>query len=233
MRTPFAYLLALGLLVVGGLRAAPVAAATVTAKVTADNFYAIYLGSRTGQNVRFIGRNELGPGGNPGTFNWSQAETWTFDPLASDYLYIAAWSDNSVAQALIGQFTYTGGQFLTNLTDGWEVTLGNQDLGDNSPAPTVGSLGSVVAAATWNNVQYSLNHGVSPWGKIAGIADSAKWIWGTPLMNTAGSGAGEYQVFRRPLTGITPAPVPVPAPFVLLASALALLPVVRRRHPGV
>ena len=230
MRSPLVYLLALGVVMVGALRAAPVAAATVTATVTADNFYAIYLGSKTGQNVRFIGRNELGAGGNPGTYNWSQAETWSFAPLASDYLYIAAWSDNSIAQALIGQFTYTGGQFLTNLTDGWEVTLGNQDLGNNSPAPTVASLGSVVAAATWNNVQYSLNHGVSPWGKIAGISDSAKWIWGTPLMNTGGSGAGEYQVFRRPLTGITPAPVPVPAPMVLLASALALMPVLRRRH---
>ena len=222
-------LLALIFSIGAGFGATPAAAATITATLTADNYYAMYLGTSTGQDVRFIGRNELGRSGNPGTYNWSRAETWTFDPLASDYLYIAAWSDNSVAQGLIGQFTYAGGQFLSNLTDGWEVALGNLDLGDNSPAPTVGEFGSVVAAATWNSVQYFQNHGVSPWGTIAGISASAKWIWGTPNLNQSGSGAGEYQIFRRPLTGITPTPVPLPAPLALLATGLALLPGLRRR----
>lgn len=219
----------LGLLVGMGLRATPAAAATVTATLTADNYYAMYLGTSTGNDMRFIGRNELGRSGNPGTYNWSLAETWTFDPRATDYLYIAAWSDNSIAQGWIGQFTYTGGQFLTNLTDGWQVFLTNNDLGDNSPAPTASALSGIVSAAVWNNVQYALNHGVSPWGKIPGIADSAKWIWGTPDMTNRGSGAGEVQLFRRPLTGITPAPVPLPAPMLLLGSALAVIPLVRRR----
>jgi hypothetical protein len=221
------YLPVLALLLGVVLSPAPATAATVTATLTADNYYAVYLGTRTGRDVRFIGRNELGPNGSPGSFNWSRAETWAFDPLASDYLYIAAWSDNSVAQGLIGQFTYAGGQFLTNLTDGWEVALGNLDLGDNSPAPTVGEFGGVVAAASWNSVQYFQNHGVSPWGTIAGISGSAKWIWGTPNLNQSGSGAGEYQIFRRPLADITP--VPLPAPFALLGAGLALLPALRRR----
>ena len=112
-------------------------AATVTATLPADNFYALYLGAADGKNLRFIGRNELGPAGNPGSYNWSKAETWTLTPQTNDVLYIAAWSDNIVAQGLIGQFATGSSQFLTNLTDGWTVALNNVDLGNHSPAPTV------------------------------------------------------------------------------------------------
>jgi hypothetical protein len=204
-------------------------AATVTATVTADNFYALYLGDADGKNLRFIGRNELGPTGNPGTYNWSKAETWTLSPQVNDVLYIAAWSDNSTAQGLIGQFTTGSGQFLTNLTDGWTVALSNVDLGNNSPAPTVSTLTSFLASASWNSAQYSVAHGANPWGWIDGISHDARWIWGTPNLTSSGSGAGEYQVFRRSIASITPAPVPLPLPLVLFAGPLLAASMLRRR----
>ena len=204
-------------------------AATVTATLTADNFYALYLGDADGKNLRFIGRNELGPAGNPGSYNWSRAETWTLTPQTNDVLYIAAWSDNIVAQGLIGQFATGSGQFLTNLTDGWTVALNNVDLGNNSPAPTVSALGSFLAGANWNSVQHSVAHGAAPWGRINGISNDARWIWGTPNLNRSGSGAGEYQVFRRSLNGVTPAPVPLPLPLLLFVGPVLAASMLRRR----
>ncbi len=65
MRACFLSLIAL--LLGGAFGPTPAAAATITATLTADNYYAVYLGTGTGQDVRFIGRNELGRSGSPGT----------------------------------------------------------------------------------------------------------------------------------------------------------------------
>src|SRR5579862_2644107 len=80
---------------------------TVNATVTADNHYALFYG--IGNNLNFVGRNELGGDGNPGTYNWSLPEQFSFTADTGEYLYIIAWSDDSVAQGLIGQFQLSNG----------------------------------------------------------------------------------------------------------------------------
>ena len=153
-------------------------------------------------------------------------ERWNATYSTGDYVYLVGWSDNSVAQGWIGEFSSTTEDFKTSLTDGWEFLLGNQDLGDNSPAPTTTELAAVIAPRNWANVQFAVNHGNSQWGFIAGITPNAQWIWGTQNLNASGDGTGEFQVFRRPLA----TPVPLPAPLLLLGNAFGALPFFRRKQ---
>jgi hypothetical protein len=75
---------ALSLLIVGSGQGAM--AATVKATLTADNFYGLFYGNESGSSLNFVGRNELGSSGNPGTYNWSEAETWDpFTVESQDY----------------------------------------------------------------------------------------------------------------------------------------------------
>jgi hypothetical protein len=213
--------------------ASPLAATAIphslTTTLTADNHYAIYLGREDGSDMRYWGaRNEMGPYGDGplgGRFNWSEAETWTFDYKRNDYLYIVTWSDDRVAQGWLGQFQSAAESFLTGINQGWEYLLGHKNLNDGDAAPGATELATLVAPASWSGVTNFRDHGVRPWGLIAGISSDADWIWGTPTMNEFGSGEGEYQVFRRRL-----ATVPEPGSLLLAATAIGGLAFTRRRQ---
>lgn len=215
---------------IAGAGAAQALPHTLTTTLTSDNHYAIYFGGGDGSGMREAtmggqhARNELGAFGTPGTFNWSMAETWTLDYSSADWLYVVTWSDDSVAQGWIGEFASTDEHFLTGLGQGWEYILGNDNLGDGDPAPLAGELASLVAAGGWTDVANFRDHGVSPWGMIAGVSTDADWIWGTPTMNEYGTGVGEYQVFRRSL-----GTVPEPGTLSLAVAAFAGMTLMRRR----
>ncbi|MFT6908247.1 MAG: hypothetical protein ACJAS1_004943 [Oleiphilaceae bacterium] len=196
---------------------------SVESVITADNHYAIYYGNET-KGVTYVGMNEIGRYGSPGTYNWSHAETWQFTIEADDYLYIAGWSDGSVAQAVIGQFEIDGQMLFTN-TEDWLYMSGNKDLDDGDPAPLTSEMNSLIGSS-WGTVDNSLDHGVSPWGTIAGISAEADWIWGTPNLNTSGSNEGEFQIFR---TKLSPIAVPEPSSLVLLGFGLISLGWARRK----
>jgi hypothetical protein len=175
---------------------------SVEATITADNHYALYYGNENGSSINFVARNEIGPDGSSGGYNWSQAETNTFEMSTGDYIYVATWSDGQTAQGLIGQFVLPDTTILTN-TSGWEVFSTGIDKGDGSAAPTIAELGSQISAATWNPVTYYIKNGSGPWGTISGINQQADWIWGGSLIG--GTNYGEYLIFR---TQIAHAPVP-------------------------
>jgi len=202
------------------ISASPIAIESV---ITADNHYAIYYGNES-KGVTFVGMNETGSAGSPGTYNWSEAETWNFNIEADDYLYIAGWSDGSVAQAVIGQFEINGEMLFTN-TEDWLYMSGNKDLGDGDPAPLETEMNSLIGG-TWGTVNNSLTHGVSPWGNIAGISSEADWMWGTPNLNDSGSNEGEFQIFR---TKLPPTSVPEPSTAFLLGFGLLSLAWTRRK----
>lgn len=195
-------------------------AISYTATLTADNYYGLYVG--TEDDLEFIGRNELGTSGDPGTYNWSMAENFTFDLFAGESIYVAAWSDDSTAQGLIGQFVSEYDTLLTNTSD-WEVYLSYSDLDNNAAAPGADDLELQITGVSWDAVTNSIAHGSGPWGTITGISPDASWIWGSALQ--PGSDYGEYQVFR-----ITPNVVPEPGTMVLIGLGLLGLAIFRKRN---
>lgn len=194
-----------------------------SAVITADNHYALY--NVVNGNLVFVGGNELGASGDPGTYNWSLPEQWA--PFTTDgVLYIAAWSDDSVAQGLIANFTVDGQDFSTG-SPAWEVIPTNQNRDDNDPYPTVAEITPLINAAdasnTWVSAYEDGVNGVQPWDVVPGIDLNARWIWwdnGAPDPLRPGTGSGEYLIFR--LT------IPSPASAGLLALGGLLL--ARRRR---
>lgn len=185
------------------------AAVSFTATVTADNHYALYYGTDT--SLTFVGTNEPGYSGAPGTYNWSSAETWTFDVPAGQSIYVVGWSDNSVAQGWKGQFVANGTAIYSDSS--WQYLLSStptSDLGDGSTAPTAFQVESTIL----NNQPWLTGvntDAYSGWGAVAGLESSpAQWIWGSSMY--PGSGSGEYQVFRHA--------VPEPATLVFLGLGL-------------
>ncbi|HZW06118.1 MAG TPA: PEP-CTERM sorting domain-containing protein [Phycisphaerales bacterium] len=195
----------------------------VSATVTADNHYALYTG--TDDAVTFIGRNEMGAGGTPGTYNWSQPETWSF--TTGSYIYIAAWSDDAVAQGLLAQVTGLSDTYHSGDAR-WQVFPTFVNLGDGDAAPTGMQLTAYIADANsgnkWEAPHVGAANGIGPWGAIAGIGSAPRWMWvqnpgqADPLQG--GSGYGEMLIFR----------MSVPAPGAAAALGLGGLAALRRRR---
>jgi hypothetical protein len=192
----------------------------VTATITCDNHYAIYTAGPDG--IAYVGGNETGYGGDPGTYNWSMAETWSFN--ATGTVYVAAWSDNSVAQGLLAQFSSASLGTLLTGDARWRVYATHVDRNTGAPHPLASEIAAHVQAAAapgvWEETYVGENNGVAPWGVIAGITTDARWIWhrtpGVADPLRPGSGAGEMLIFSFT--------VPTPA----AAFAIALAPFARR-----
>lgn len=201
-------------------------AGVIHATITADNHYAVY-GTVGGSFVK-IGGNETGAAGAPGRYNWSMAESYTFD--TSGPLYIAAWSDNAVAQGLLAQIDAGGLGMIYSGDSRWEVFATGIDLNTGAPHPLATDVASQIALADsnnwWGDPYVGENNGVGtlPWSKIAGISEDARWMWNSTDGGDAlrgGKNHDEYLIFRL-------AAIPAPASGIVLAGAgLALA---RRRR---
>jgi len=180
-----------GLIVISSMGKAQASPVTVlvNATITADNDYALYYGTEDGSSITFVGRSNLSD-------DWKSAENWSFDVKKGDYIYVAAWSDNKVAQGLLGQFVINSPSLPTILTNtDWQVYLTFDDKGNGSVAPSTSEMSNKIAGASWSPVSDFIDYGSGSWGTIVtGINSAAKWIWGSPLL--PGSGFGEYQIFR-------------------------------------
>lgn len=182
-------------------------AISVTATVTADNHYAIFFGTDT--SLTYVGTNESGSSGAPGTYNWSNAENWKFDVPAGQYIYVVGWSDDSVAQGWKGEFVTSNGTIFSDSS--WQYLLSSNNLDDGSAPPLATAVvNTIIANQPW---QTGVNtNAYSGWGTVGGLESSAaQWIWGSSMF--PGSSFGEYQVFRH-------AAIPEPATMLLLGFGL-------------
>ncbi len=198
-------------------------AGVVEATITADNHYAMY--SSTGASFFYHGGNELGAGGSPGTYNWSMPESYSFN--AGDFVYIAAWSDDSVAQGVLANI-WVDGSPLHSGNAAWEVYKTDVNRGDGDAHPLASEIAAHVSLADtnslWTTPFVGGANGIGPWGAVAGIDGDAKWMWyatagdDDPLQG--GSGAGEMLIFRTS----------VPAPGAAGIAALGGIVIFRRRR---
>jgi PEP-CTERM motif len=184
-------------------------AATVTATLTADNKYALFYGQADGSGLTFVGRNEIGSGGNPGLYDWSLPETFSFDVNPGDRLYVAAWDGCAglhCVESFIGQFQLPNGVYLLSNTVGWEYSLINGVMPDSGIFLSPTELITSIKSATWTTPNVVGFNGTLPWDKIPGISPFAQFLDWTPGSNTA--------IFRTKVAvvpKIEPEPVPEPA----------------------
>lgn len=203
-------------------------ASVITATFTADNHYTIY-NTLAGGSIGYVGGNETGAAGSQGAYNWSYAETFTFE--TSGVVYIAAWSDKSVAQGLVGQLTNS----LETIYSGdarWQVFATGISRNTGDAHPLASEIAAQVALADSGNLWSTPFVGgqnlasTTPWRKIAAIDTEARWMWnqvagvGNPLLG--GANHDEYLIFR------IDAAIPAPGAAAVLAS-VGLVGLRRRR----
>lgn len=194
------------------------------AVITADNHYAIFADGPMGLN--YYGGNETGAGGNPGQYNWSKPETYAFE--TDGKIYLAAWSDDSVAQGLLAAINLSNGDTLHSGDARWEVYPTGINRGTGDPHPTVPEMVGHIATADmgdlWEVPFVGGANGIAPWGTIPGISSDIRWMWyntpgdSDPL--SGGSGAGELLIFR----------VCVPTPGTATLAGLGGMMLLRRRR---
>ncbi|WP_315788456.1 PEP-CTERM sorting domain-containing protein [Fischerella sp. JS2] len=178
-------------------------ATTMSATLTADNHYGLFTGNGDGSVLNFVGRNEKGPGGSPGTYNWSQAETWTFDINPGEYIYTVIWDDAAVAESWIGEFTLPDGTKLLSDPSSWEYIVAHgSNPGDWGDVPSNSELNTEIANAQWIGAQAVGLNGSGPWGTIAGISSNASFL------NVSNPGSQHYTIFRTKYAPIAAAAVP-------------------------
>ncbi len=201
-------------------------AGVITAKATADNHYSIY--ATVGGEFVKVGGNETGAAGAPGRYNWSMAESYTFD--TSGPIYIAAWSDDAVAQGLLAEINAGDYGTIYSGDARWQVFATGIDLDTGAAHPLATDVAFQIALAdanSWWDTPYvgeTNASGTLPWAKIADISDDANWMWNATDGGDAlrgGKNHDEYLIFRL-------AAIPAPASGLVIAGAgLALA---RRRR---
>lgn len=197
-----------------------------TARITADNHYALF--TRGAGGLTYLGGNEIGPSGSQGAYNWSVAETYNA-AMGTD-IYVAVWSDNSTAQGFLASFQSSELSLLSGDAR-WRVFGTGIASGDYTAHPTVQTMTQQIATADTNNAWEAPyvggTNGIAPWGTISNISSSAAWMWrananiANPL--TSGAVSNEMIIFHAQ----------VPAPGAVSLAGIGLLAGVRRpRRPA-
>jgi len=183
----------------------------VDVQLTADNAYAIYTGDANGVSA-FHGGDE-----NVTAADIRAAESYSFTMADGEAIYVAAWSDDGIAQGLLAEFNIDG-TILTTSNSDWEVMATGIDLDVSSSAPSLVDLSAQIALANAGAVPSGgwvpstigvLNDGNSSvYGTqlVSSMASTINWAWydsgNCSSANQPFSGGcnhDEYLVFRLPL----------------------------------
>jgi hypothetical protein len=189
---------------------------TVTARFTADNYFALYAGAADGSELTYLGRDSVG--------GWMSAEDFTFEVDPQDHLYVAAWETpgpDGGPQMVIGEVAVADAFVLTDPMS-YEWVLGpvdgapGGDLAD--PPPPLEDVQGLIATAAldalWAPPAVSADKSASPWGGQLGSAfvSDPQYIWSDTFAALSQSNTAQtYVLFRttQPLVG-TPGETELP-----------------------
>ncbi|MDX9910943.1 MAG: hypothetical protein RBS39_03830 [Phycisphaerales bacterium] len=208
-----------------GMSSGGAEASIVRARATADNHYAIF--TLMDATLGYVGGNETGAEGSSGGYNWSEAEWWEFE--SDSYVYVAAWSDKSIAQGLLIDLEVDGEMILSG-DPRWQVASTGTPRTTGDPHPLALDVEGFADAASrgggWETPFVGGTNGIAPWASIASISSESRWMWrnvaGDDNPLDGGADAGEMLLFRIPVT------IPSPGSHACLLAGAMLLSARRR-----
>lgn len=196
-------------------------AAMITAKVVADDYFSVFVGSADGTSLALVG-------GSNGALWFHQGSPFTFNVGSGDYIYVAAWDSASYGapHMWIGEFDIDGTKLVSNTTD-W-LSKYNTSIKD----PTVSDVQALIQSGSWGVVGVSAIDGTWPYGDLP-PANGALRIWHDSFGGDSASQSG-YALFRTAMAVVPADPdggtVPLPGTLSLVLPGLAMLGYLRRRH---
>jgi hypothetical protein len=223
-------LVALGLLALGAQARANI---NFQVNLTCDNVYALYYGTQTSADAFIASDND-----------WTTTESYNFTLPTNNYIYVACWTDDAVAQGFLAEFNNLDDNTTFYSSDPqWQVTATGINKDTNSANPTLGELTTEILLANagsnpsggWVATTAGPANGAAPWGPRPNIDAAALWTWyDSGLDNSAGApfvgfNHNEYLIFRIPVNA-TPTDVPEPGSVALFCTAGGLLLAFRRRR---
>lgn len=195
--------------------------ASVTARLTADNVYGLYFG--TPASLTLAGTDAT----------WGNAEVYGFSAGIGQFAFVAAW-DLGGPQAWQGSLAVAGGATIrTNPVDWVYTTVQIAALpgwsSSGTALPSLGSLQTALASASWLPVAASASNSAAPWGSVVPDA-GAQWIWGDTLADSSATD-GRLVVFRTQDTLVSAIPESGTSLLMLAGLAAVSLLARRRRRP--
>ncbi len=173
----------------------------ITVRVTADNFYALYLGEADGTDLRLLAEDPNG--------DWTTVESFTAPAGPRDRLFLAAWEapgNNGGPQMTIAEVEVEG-EIVGTATTTVEWTLGPVGASPGSspadPPPTEAEIVELVAqaedAAGWAVPAVEAPPTSDPWGwAVSGAFDAdTRFVWADTFGDVSATNTDNtYALFR-------------------------------------